>query len=75
MPRILPENAFPSTEVFISLIEYDMKKLAVLLSALISLNAADLHADGTDITAGPWLQNVTETEFTVMWVTEGKCLS
>ena len=52
-----------------------MKKLAVLLSALISLNAADLHADGTDITAGPWLQNVTETEFTVMWVTEGKCLS
>ena len=50
-------------------------KFAILVSVLFCVSASYVRADGSDIVAGPWLQNVTETEFTVMWMTEGKCLS
>ena len=54
-----------------------MKKfITILFSAAAALASANhASAEGTDVVCGPWLQNVTDDSFTVMWITEGKCLS
>ena len=50
-----------------------MKRLFVtLISALLALT---LNASPTDVVCGPWISDVTQTSFTVNWVTEGETLS
>ena len=34
-----------------------------------------MHASPTDVVCGPWISDVTQTSFTVNWVTEGATLS
>lgn len=52
-----------------------MKNFKFLLTVILMPLAFNAYADGTDVVCGPWLQNVTQNEFTVMWMTGGKCLS
>ena len=49
-----------------------MKKFFTILAVLIS---AALSAQTMDIKYGPWVTNVTEDSFTVLWVTPCKALS
>lgn len=51
------------------------KCIVFFLTAALLLVSHGAGAKGFDIVYGPWIQNVTETEFTVMWTTEGKSLS
>ena len=51
------------------------KNLLILISAVLMPISIDIRAEGTDVVCGPWVQNVTENEFTLMWITEGRCLS
>ncbi len=39
------------------------------------LSALAIKAYPTDVLCGPWISDVTETSFTVNWVTEGATLS
>ena len=51
-----------------------MKKLFALV--MFGLAGLVLHAGSpTDVVCGPWISDVTETSFTVNWVTEGATLS
>ena len=50
-----------------------MKK--ILLTIVLGLAGLALHASPTDVVCGPWISDVTETSFTVNWVTEGATLS
>ena len=50
-----------------------MKRL--LITLLLTLSAFALNASPTDVVCGPWISDVTETSFTVNWVTEGATLS
>lgn len=54
-----------------------MKKVLFIVAAMAVLAAFPVSgaARNIDIKCGPWIQNVTESEFTVMWITEGKSLS
>lgn len=51
-----------------------MKKLFALV--MFGLAGLVLHAGSpTDVVCGPWISDVTQTSFTVNWVTEGATLS
>ena len=51
-----------------------MKK--ILLTIVLGLAGLALHAGSpTDVVCGPWISDVTQTSFTVNWVTEGATLS
>lgn len=51
-----------------------MKK--ILLTIVLGLAGLALHASSpTDVVCGPWISDVTQTSFTVNWVTEGATLS
>lgn len=51
-----------------------MKRIAILALLLLSVRSW-AGTDPLKITYGPWVQNVTEDSFTVLWVTEEKTLS
>ena len=50
-----------------------MKRLLITLSLVLS--AIAVKASPTDVICGPWISDVTQTSFTVNWVTEGETLS
>ena len=50
-----------------------MKK--ILTTILLGLAALALHAGPTDVVCGPWISDVSQTSFTVNWITEGNTLS
>lgn len=50
-----------------------MKK--ILMSILLGLTVTALHAEPTDVVCGPWISDVTETSFSVSWITEGNTFS
>ena len=50
-----------------------MKKLFALV--MFGLAELALHAGPTDIVCGPWISDVSQTSFTVSWLTEGDVLS
>ena len=50
-----------------------MKKL--FASIMLVLAGLALHAGPTDIVCGPWISDVSQTSFTVNWLTEGDVLS
>ena len=50
-----------------------MKRLFVTLA--LALSALALNASPTDVICGPWISDVSQTSFTVNWVTEGETLS
>jgi hypothetical protein len=50
-----------------------MKRLFVTLTLVLSAIALD--ASPTDVVCGPWISDVSQTSFTVNWVTEGETLS
>lgn len=54
-----------------------MKKILFIAAVMPVLAALPVPgiAGNIDLKCGPWLQNTSETEFTVMWTTVGKCLS
>lgn len=51
-----------------------MKKILIAAALLLSVRAW-AGTDPLKVTCGPWIQNVTEDSFTVLWVTEEKTLS
>ena len=52
---------------------YFMRRLLITLA--LGLSALALNASPTDVICGPWISDVTQTSFTVNWVTEGETLS
>ena len=52
-----------------------MKKIIAVAVALICMTAQAGAARRPDIKCGPWVQNVSETEFTVLWTSGEKALS
>jgi len=42
---------------------------------MFGLAGLALHASPTDIVCGPWISDVSQTSFTVNWLTEGDVLS
>lgn len=54
-----------------------MKTLKLMAAALLmtAFGAQAAKADPIDPKVGPWISNVTETSFTVVWTTEKKVLS
>ena len=52
-----------------------MKKYLIAVIVLSALSVYGVGARGFDIVCGPWIQNVTGSEFTLMWKTEVKSLS
>lgn len=51
-----------------------MKKILLIL-LVCGLPGWALNAGPTDVVCGPWISDVTQTSFTVNWVTEGETLS
>lgn len=51
-----------------------MKKILLIL-LVFGLPGWALNAGPTDVVCGPWISDVTQTSFTVNWVTEGETLS
>ncbi|MBQ2875290.1 MAG: purple acid phosphatase, partial [Bacteroidales bacterium] len=49
-----------------------MKKIIAVAVALICMTAQAGAARRPDIKCGPWVQNVSETEFTVLWTSGEK---
>ena len=49
-----------------------MKKIIAVAVALICMTAQARAARRPDIKCGPWVQNVSETEFTVLWTSGEK---
>ena len=49
--------------------------LMILISAVLMPISIDVRAEGTDVVCGPWVRQVTENEFTLTWITKGRCLS
>ena len=47
----------------------------MLLAAVFVPACPDAGARGIDLSCGPWIQNVSETGFTLMWATADKSLS
>ena len=52
-----------------------MKKYLIAVFVVSALSVSGVGARSFDIVYGPWIQNVTESELTLMWTTEGKSLS
>ena len=49
--------------------------IVMLLAAVFVPACPDAGARGIDLSCGPWIQNVSETGFTLMWATADKSLS
>ena len=54
---------------------HSMKRLFLTLSVLVAAAFAALAGHDPDVKYGPWVQNVTETGFTVMWTSSLKNLA
>lgn len=52
-----------------------MKKYLIAVFVVSALSVSGVGARSFDIVYGPWIQNVTESELTLMWTTEGKSFS
>ena len=50
-----------------------MKKILTVI--LLGLTTVVMNANPTDVVCGPWISDVSQTSFTVSWVTEGNTLS
>jgi len=47
----------------------------IVISTLLAFLGCILYASPTDIVCGPWISDISETSFTVNWITEGPTLS